>query len=230
VTQPKTLPLPKLYITGFCAVGQHEKTTLQSPKGLQLKACEGKYLVSTGMSAYGRLVTVVCNCNCHQAFAEIRDMLGLLDDMHGFGGSVGDATVKETDNPSVGLPVAVLPAPGLREALAPVTASPTVTPVELGRELLPFQRAAFKPTPTGRAARGELEDKIRQVVIQYHELAADMLTPEMIGKFINKEKPPSSGAIHACLTRWEARGWVTLLKKPFRLGVLTEGGKTHLLK
>lgn len=230
MTTPK-LAVPKsTYVTGFCASGQHEKTTLKSPKGLILRACEGKYLIHVGPSLFGAVREIICTCECHRAFREIAEMLGLMDGMHNFGGSIDPGTVKEIATPSVPSPVAVLPAPRLSDPLDVVTPAPLPSIPEVVAGLLPFQKTGFKPTPTGRAARGELEDKIRQVVQQYHEMAADMLTPEMIGKFINKENPPSNGAIHACLTRWEARGWVTINKKPFRLGVVTEGGKRNLFK
>lgn len=230
MTQPK---LPSQYITGFCATGQHEKTTLLSPKGLKLRPCQGTYLVHVGASIFGTVREIVCTCDCHKAFREIAEMLALMDNMHGFGGSVADVGLKENPTPTVMAPAAVLPAPGIVAPLAPVMAAPDATPTEQPAQLLPFQRVAlkeFKPTPTGRAARGQLEDQIRQVVKKYHELASGMLTPEMIGRFINKEKPPSNGAIHACLTRWSERGWVTVERKPFRLGVITEGGKPHILK
>lgn len=227
MTQPK---LASSYITGFCASGQHEKTTLKSPKGLTLRACEGRYLVHVGPNVFGAVREIVCTCDCHAAFREIAQMMGLMDMMHGFGETVADAPVKENPAPIVPTPVAVLPAPGIVEPLLPVAPPPIAMPTQVTSQLLPFQRTGFKPTPTGRAARGQLEDKIRQIVQEFHELAAGMLTPEAIGKMINRESPPSNGAIHACLTRWSDRGWVTLEKKPFRLGVVTEGGKRNLFK
>lgn len=86
----------------------------------------------------------------------------------------------------------------------------------------------FEPTPTGRAARGELEDKVRLAIIKVYGFEG--LTPDTIAVLVNKDDPPSVGAIHAILTRWEEKGLAIIARKPMRFVEFSELGRAHLMR
>jgi hypothetical protein len=96
--------------------------------------------------------------------------------------------------------------------------------------------AMFAVTPTGRAARGQLEEQVRHVVCtQVKAAGKEMiailgLTPATIGIMIDREDPPSSGAIHAVLKRWEGQAMVDLGESPFRFIGFTQRGERDLLR
>lgn len=216
-------PAKSVYVTGFCSVGAHEGVTLLSQGGALIRSCAGEYMIG---GRYGTNRTVTCTCSCHDSFNEIRK---LMKDMQDAG--VGNDTISAV----LGIQETPTPTGGPTGAASSPTAS-TGGGTGDRAGLLPFDRGAhgglksFKPTPTGRAARGQLEEDVRKVVAAQHKLFDDMLTPGVIAKFINAEDPPSQGAVHAVLSRWEQRSWVTLKTKPVRLGVITEAGKRNIIK
>jgi hypothetical protein len=94
----------------------------------------------------------------------------------------------------------------------------------------------FAPTASGRAARGELEERVRMVIKGMYA-AGDQgiaivqtfgMQPSTIGSAINAEKPPSDGAIYSILDKWEKSGLAILERKPFRLVGLTDRGRKDL--
>lgn len=96
--------------------------------------------------------------------------------------------------------------------------------------------ARFVATPTGRRAKGQLEEEVRTVIVSQVRTAGDDmiamlgLTPELIANSISKEDPPSSGAIYAILKTWEGKNYVDLGKSPFRFIRFTERGKRDLFR
>ena len=112
---------------------------------------------------------------------------------------------------------------GIEEALdgtatAPFAPVPTPPP------------ATFAPTPTGRAARGQLESWVlEQVTIWTVEGYDFPCTPVWISREIGREQaidPPSVGAISAVFDRWANLGFATIEKKPVRFSGFTLEGKT----
>lgn len=208
-------------VSGFCDTGSHEGTARLSPGGSLLVPCKQTYHVHSGH----KILTFVCTCDCHKDFNEIRQMMAMMKATHDGNDAILDAPILQE-----------IPAPtvGGTSGVTPVTATPAPFAPVVGTSLRPTIPAkpvekTFDPTPTGRAARGQLEEKVRIVVAQLHELAAGMLTPKMIAGRINKDSPPSQGAVHAVLIRWEQRGLVELAKNPFRFEKFTDLGKRQLL-
>ena len=203
------------YITGFCATGGHEGTANKSPSGLFLRSCRGTYSVPVS-HAYGKQVQVICTCACHAAFNEIREMMAAMGKI-----DIPAAPVapKETPTPTGG------PVPTQRPA-------PATTQAATG--LLPFQRATVEGmvrTETGRAAKGQLEEQVRLALVKYQVFVdAGMITPAYLSRAIDKEKPPSQGAIGAVMDRWEKKGLIQIGRKPLRIAKVTSLGERILLK
>lgn len=88
---------------------------------------------------------------------------------------------------------------------------------------------AYAPTPSGRAARGELEQWVREVTDSYSvDPGVDIASPQWIAECIAKVhglgRPPSSGAVDAVLKRWVRIGFAEIEFKPTRFTRYTEAG------
>ena len=198
---------PSTYVTGHCAVGNcyGAKNTTADGKRL-LPSCQWKYEYRGNM--------IVCTHSCHN---DVSEMLALIEEMYSL----------SSGNPDLDLPSPV--PPQLREAMtyvARIDDRPVYTPL-LTVPTLDGPRT-FEPTPTGRAARGELEEKVRLAIIKVYGFEG--LTPETIAVLVNKDDPPSVGAIHAILTRWEERSLAIIARKPMRFVEFTELGRAHLMR
>lgn len=225
VTPKQVAKAPSVYITGFCAAGGHENSAVLSPKGALLKSCAGDYKIRSGHSP----IEVKCTCVCHEQFREIRAITDAArrkaEDEAFFHDAIARTfghDVTPTLPPTTPIE-ATTGQPGASTAPAPAPRRPTeLVIVDLSD--------TFKPTPTGREARGQLEERVRVVVAKYHVQMNDLMTPNLIASYVNKENPPSPGAIHAIFKRWELRAWCVLGTKPFRLIELTDLGKRQLVR
>jgi hypothetical protein len=216
-----TAPVNNIYVTGFCGIGSHEGLKIKSPSGALLKTCP----VGGRVEMYGyndrHIGTAECTCECH-------DMSRQMEDMSGIKFPSRDS-VKES-SPLSGL--GYLRAAG--DGTNPDGSGRSVDPD--APSVVVASGARFAVTPTGRSARGQLEEQVRHVVsVQVKAAGEEMiamlgLTPTMIGLAIDKENPPSSGAIYAVLKRWEGSAMVDLGEKPFRFLRFTDRGKRDLLK
>lgn len=209
------------YQSGFCTIGSHEGTKPLSPSGLLLKTCPigGRFeMIGLGDKMIGE---AECTCSCHAMSRQMEDLSGIrfptrnsIRDSSPLSGlGLLRATSNATDD--------------ARAAGSDHDGRPTVT-VASG--------ATFAVTPSGRAARGQLEDQVRHVVTtQVKAAGAEMiavlgLMPSTIGMMIDKDNPPSSGAIYAVLKRWEGHALVDLAESPFRFVRFTERGARDLLR
>lgn len=211
------------YITGFCNSGACEGTKKLSERGSLLRACSGEYVVQ------GK--TYKCGCECHEVFRQIAEITGLTVKHDLISTFMGPSSIKETGTranvpttksaPVVGL---VVPSNAL-----PVAETTGASPSLVDQRGPTLAVPAFKPTASGRAARGELEEQVKYVLRQHFNLAevgtAPALVPKEISEIINKDKPPSVGAVYAVLKRLQNRGLVVLADKPFRVVDTTEYGR-----
>ena len=192
--------------TGYCMIGSCEGTKPKSYLGHPMPTC-----------TFWR----TCPCKCHKVydrmFAESGmdrqavDNSGYTVDRGGF--LPIEIVVRETPSVLSSAPVATdgpvyeSPAPGL-------------VPAVLAR--------SFAPTPTGRAARGELEYDVKRAVDTFIiEQEDGYCTPVWIATEIGKFKgyaPPSTGAVTAVLERWVAYGFAEIAKKPTRFVRYTDEG------
>lgn len=190
---------PSRYVSGHCAVGNCYGSKKTDPAGK-------RQLPACQWKYEYRGKKIVCTHECHNAFQE---MLDSIQEMGGDGFTLP---------PELSAAASYVATIDDRRSYIPLLSVPTLTPA---RE--------FGPTPTGRAARGELTEKVRKVLVAWHA-KFDELTPEIIGILIDRENPPSVGAVHAVLRKWESMSYITIEMKPFRFGVFTELGRQALVK
>lgn len=214
----------KPYVTGFCNSGACEGTKKMSERGSLLRACSGEYVIQ------GKSYS--CGCDCHEVFRQIAELTGISVKHDLISTFMGPASLKENaapidvpkpkEAPVVGLLPSSFAAPVVDTAGVPSLPDVAPRPTASG---VP----APKMTPTGRAAKGELEGQVKYVLRQHFALAemgtAPALSPKEICEIINKAKPPSSGAVYAVLQRLKTKGIIALADKPFRVLDITEYGR-----
>lgn len=202
------------YITGFCATGGCEGSNKFSASGARLGPCRGSYEYRR---TNGDIMKIRCTHECHSAFEEIRQMMAAMGKIHT---TSAPAVTQETRTPPVSPITAVSP--------APLKPGPSTT------TLLPFKRATVEGilrTPTGRAGKGQLEEQVRLALKKsavFVEMG--MVTPGYISRLIDKENPPSQGAIGAVMDRWEKKGLINIGRKPLRISKVTNLGERILLE
>lgn len=213
---------PSIYVTGFCGIGSHENSPLISPSGKTLRACPvgGRIEGTNGM---GRPIgeDILCTCLCHSTSREMETLTGVKFPAFSAGRT----------SPALSR-LGLLSAGGVGTNTGKATGS-----VDMERPTVAVASGArFAVTPTGRAARGQLEEQVRyHICRQVRQAGEDMiallgLNPTMLAKMIDAEDPPSTGAIHAVLKRWDNACLVELGESPFRFIRFTDRGKRDLFR
>lgn len=193
--------------TGHCAVGACEGKQAKGSSGRVLKPCrDWKH----------------CPCKCH---AEIDSLYAMVQkpreykDLSGY-----EPEPNHFWMPSLEERAAMHAAQkaGVQNVAEVLVESPMP-------EVIPSSyKRAFTPTPTGRAARGELEWNVKEICDEYLvEGYKEPCTPAFISELIGKRRdgaPPSSGAVNAVFERWVKIGFATIEKKPTRFVGYTPDG------
>jgi hypothetical protein len=225
VTEVKAKPIAKKeessYQSGFCTVGSHENTQNKGPSGAILKACP----VAGRFEMFGynqRMIGVAeCTCFCHVMSRQMEELSGVKFPVRS---SIRDGSALS----GLGLLGTTSPYTNTGKAAVSDEASRPTVAVASG--------ATFVATPSGRAARGQLEEQVRHVIsVQVNAGGSEMiamlgLMPSTLGLMIDADDPPSSGAIYAVLKRWEKQALVDLAESPFRFVRFTERGTRDLLR
>jgi hypothetical protein len=225
MTQPKMAMKkatePSNYQSGFCGIGSHENSKAVSPSGKPLKTCPVGGRIDMITVGDRNLGEAVCECDCHTMSRKMEEMSGVKFPARN---SIKDSSPLST----LGL---------LRGHGAGTDGHKGPGTVDDGRPTVTVASGArFAETPTGRAARGQLEEQVRyavctQVKAAGHEMIAILgLTPKLIGDIINREDPPSSGAIYAVLKRWDSANLIDMAESPVRFVRFTDRGKRDLFK
>lgn len=200
--KPKKLPMP----TGFCSNGAHEGTKLKAPiSGDPVKTCH---------------FWQTCPCTCHATLTKMYEDLGM------------DRVFIE--NPDYLPKTASFWMPddaywaernGSKETVAEDAA---VLVQSDNASVAPYKKREFAPTETGRAARGQLEQQVKEVCDAWVESGSgDPCTPQFISTSIAEKykiKPPSTGAIGAVFKRWTDLGFALVGSKPIRFAAYTPDG------
>lgn len=209
-----TLPAVSTYVTGFCGIGAHEAQTVKSESGAVLKSCP-----PGGRFSADRIGQILCMCECHDTTRELEELTKVQF----------PATIINRQTPALSRALHV-PSGTTGSDGAPVSGQagrPTVV-VASGR--------TFVATPSGRAQRGQLEEQVRHACEQQVKFGgADMiallgLRPETLALMIDRENPPSTGAIYSVLKRWERTAFVELAADPFRFVRFTPLGERNLVR
>lgn len=225
MTQPK-LAMTKTkesnpYTSGFCGIGSHENTKALSPSGKALRTCPvgGRFdIISYGDRLLGQ---TLCDCACHAMSRQMEQMSGVKFPAYNSIKASGPLS-------SLGL---------LSGAGAGTDGAKAAGSVDSGRPTVVVASGArFAETPTGRAARGQLEEQVRyaictQVKAAGHEMIAMLgLTTKLIADIIDKDNPPSTGAIYAVLKRWDGAALIAMAESPVRFISFTDRGKRELFR
>lgn len=192
--------------TGFCLIGRCEGTKSKDHNGVAAPTCK---------------FWATCGCKCHLVYDQMfamSDMERIAVDNSGYSVDHGGFAPIEI---IVREPVGVLSSAGGTDD-GPVYESPAPG-------VVPAVRArSFAPTPSGRAARGELEYDVKRAIDIFIVEGEDgYCTPSWISTEIGREKgidPPSTGAVTAVLDRWVACGFAVTAKKPSRFVEYTPEG------
>lgn len=194
------------YITGFCGNGCCEGTNPKNVFGHPLPTCTQWQ---------------ICSCKCHIS----------IDEMFKLSGMDRTALNHSSYVPDRGDFVM----PSMEEIIANrvpssggATDAPVIVKSELPDAIPATVTRTYAATPTGRAARGELESQVKWVCDMWIVEAPPWgCTPKYISAEIAKKhgiKEPSVGAIDAVLKRWVEIGFATVEKKPTRFIGYTEDG------
>lgn len=197
------------YMSGFCGTGAHEGTKPKSLSGKARKTC-------TAVS--------ICECKCHVDISLMYEMTGkerVVKPNPDYEPYVIDfwmPMVGGDENPVA----ATLLSPGTitlprMEGAAPAIPAPVRGIAEGSR--------AYGATPTGRRAKGLLEDEVRHVCNLYMKGEVEgPMTPQQVSNLIDEADPPSVGAISAVFKRWVDVGFAETDTKPARFVCYTVAG------
>lgn len=189
--------------TGYCFNGWCEGTKATSSSGKPVPTCE---------------FYITCPCKCHDDLDRLftmTDQPRILVESSAYVPDSGGFWMPSDD------PEPVLSSPdGVTTPVIIESPAPDRVPASIGR--------TFTPTPTGRAARGELEWWVKQHCdIWLIDEPPDLCTPSYLSVEIGRDQgitPPSVGAISAVFDRWVKLGFAVIAKKPTRFVGYTEDG------
>jgi hypothetical protein len=189
-----------MFRTGFCEMGQCEGTRPRSPSGRPMKVC---------------INLAQCECSCHAMISEMCE----LADM--------ERALNIQDNPEYIPYNRTFWMPTLEDRVAiELVAATTKHKISFDSPDEP----SFEETPTGRAPRGQLEYRVKQVTDAWlNESDPVQCTTKYIAAHILETHGVNSsvGAIYAVLDRWRKCGYCDLDENPFRFVGLTIAGMEH---
>lgn len=197
--------MSKKYVTGFCLNRFCEGTSPTNHKGQAMMVCT--FWVASDKGA-------VCSCKCHARVTQMFEAVGMPR--------------IPMQNPHYDPPRNEFIVPTAEERIAAkMAASPSQVGVARPAEVIRTNH--FDETPTGKRARGQLEDEVLLICSQFTrgELDEEFLTPAIIAKMIDDLNPPSVGAIGAVFERWEKIGFAHCPKKPVRFQSFTVDGMQY---
>jgi hypothetical protein len=201
--------------TGFCSAGFCEGTKSHDSSGKPAKTC-------------GFILT--CPCTCHDVITKMFEMSGmerLPQENPEYKPPTRDLWLHNLLE-DMGTPIPSIVAP---DNVPPVLEGATVATVVTPSGPLPtVVRTEYRPTASGRTARGELEFWVKRCCDYFVLGDIDTklkLTPQRISQMIADDegiKAPSTGAIDAVFKRWEKLGFAEIGRKPTRFIGYTEDG------
>ena len=209
-------PKVSLYMTGQCSGGNHEGSKNLSQGGALFPACAGMYAF--------RFTVIQCSCWCHEMFSQARAQApaALSDPIPSMqlGNGAGSGQMGTVAQANGGL-IDAITVPTDTDFWTKVLEHQDLT-IQVFRLVsyhvfkVKGERSLAKPIPAdARRPRGSLDINVEAICrLALEGLIPNELTPPNIGLLIDARNPPSAGAIHAVLTRWEAAGYCTISKKP----------------
>jgi hypothetical protein len=206
VTQPKVKKLP--FVTGFCSAGFHEGTKPKAPiAGTPVKVCT---------------FWQTCPCECHVRLTAMFTQT-----------EMERMPVENPDweyhPPTFWMPDDEYWAERNQSRVETTSEDNAAVLVQSDNSMVaPYKKRDFTPTETGRAARGQLEQQVKEMCDQWIESRSDeYCTPPFVSTRIAEQyniKPPSTGAIGAVFKRWQDLGFALIGQKPVRFAAYTPDG------
>jgi hypothetical protein len=211
------------YVTQFCVNGGHQGSVALSFRGTLLPGCRGEYPL------YPKVVT--CTCYCHKYTLPDATTPSIPPETMIMGSIIAAGPVTVDASP-VKPPVTdpddgpeFNPSESAYDRLLNnkvMTLGPRVRNLvlkhldrEVTREML------NEPYVVRR--RGELDCNVEAICRLWLDKALpwDMLTTDVIAVLIDVDNPPSPGAVHAVLTRWDDENFAIVKKNPVRFECFT---------
>ncbi len=192
------------YITGFCGIGCHEGTKPRSHSGVPMKVCVDR---------------TRCSCKCHKDLDEMYELA---------------ETEREEHQNSEWSPAThsfIMPEFGVDYGMDRVALQADPIDGDTGLQGAGnghIGASSFGLTPSGRAARGQLEEQVLEVCTEWIIDRSEVCTPAFVAWDIarfNKVEEPSTGAISAVFARWEKYGFAVIESKPARFDCFTDEGR-----
>lgn len=199
------------YVTQFCANGGHENIVALSFRGTRMKSCSGKYFIPPRLD-------VVCTCHCH--VNSTRPAIPMAPSINSGGASVTvdprPVEMAVTEPEDVGFNPNESPYDRLLNNKV-MDLGPRVRNLvlkHLGREVT--KEMLNEPYVLRR--RGELDSNVEAICRLWLDKAipGDELTTDWISLLVDVDNPPSKGAIHAVLMRWDESNFAIVEKNPVR--------------
>lgn len=205
-------------ISGFCSIGLHEGLRPKNVWGTPLKVCV----------VLGHDGGIRCNCKCHKD----------IDEMYEAAGAPRIPQQNPDWNPPPRQDLSYVwdrPLVSAGVDAATVAYEPGAAPTDGGIVLESPRYTDAQPTASGTRRRGQLEEEVQRVCVGYlkGEFTADdegYMTTKHIAHLVSEDDPPSPGAVHAVLIRWEKIGYATLNRDPLEFALLTPEGMKHGLQ
>ena len=189
--------------TGFCSNGWCEGTKATDWRGNPVPTCEFIY---------------TCPCECH-------DMMGRMFEITESERIVVQSSAYQPPERTYWMPSDDPLPPSSRDN---PTDAPVVVESPVPDRVPATIRHTYTPTPTGRAARGELELWVKEECdVWLVDEPGVPCTPAYLADQIGRSQginPPSVGAIDAVFKRWEKLGFAVIDRKPTRFTRYTEDG------
>lgn len=195
----------KPVVSGFCKQGWHEGLKPKTWRGDPAPACHWEQ----------------CGCQCHVTMAAMQEAAGVPRTF--------------ADNPAY-VPDRghfVLPEPSIRGVSTGLSSTDDTeghpdTERDARAVVDPVAGVSFAPTESGRRARGQLEYEVLAVCRRWlaDEFDWPACYPKEIAEIIDKNEPPSTGAVSAVLARWERMGFAEYQHKPIAFLKFTNSNGT----
>lgn len=200
------------HISGFCGIGLHEGTRPRNIWGTAQKVC-----TILGLDGEAR-----CNCKCHKEIDEMYESAGMprVPQQNPDWKPPPRQDLSYVWADSLVGPVGNTSGDGER---------PAVTHTDAGIAVDAPRYSGDDRAPSGTRRRGQLEEEVQRICVGYleGEFSTDedgYMSTKHIAHLIDPEDPPSSGAVHSVLLRWEKIGYAVLNRDPMEFALLTPDG------
>lgn len=199
---------PSKIVTGMCHAGWHEGTRAKDFKGRPVQVC---------------LLWQECPCECHEKITKMFE--------------IGEQPREVVENPEYVRAERTwyMPVYGVDYGIE--SSRSVAEPVALDGEVnrpepipVPAHARTYAPTPTGRAAKGQLETQVLEVVTEWLIEHDELCTPKFVSTEIARVQhidEPSVGAIGAVFDRWVKYGYAIVTRSPVQFTGLTDEGSTR---